>query len=466
MGHLTSLTYPSSRAVSFAPNAFGQATQAGTYATLAQYYPTGQLKQFNYGNGQAFHQTLDDKMRPYTRVVSKSGNVLSQTYLYDANDNIETITDNIIATNSLDLGYDNLDRLTSATGFWGSGSFGYDELGNIESKTLGSEQLTYNYGTNNRLNSVTGSLNRSFSYDSRGNVENNGQRGFVFNRANRLASSGTVSYSYDGHGRRVLKNNNGAKTYSLYNSQGVLMSTYESGGYTDYFYLGSQLVAKYNDPNTQSDKPGYTGHVEDDDLQLTYMQQRYYDPIIGRFYSNDPMGFKASNPMMFNRYAYANNNPYKFVDPDGRVVVLAIPYVIEGAVIARNAYTAYRAARALQNIIQSTNAANESADPIDQLVDELKGDKVSAPGKEGDRGGLLGTPEQADADWDKIKSTEGAELKDENNVKLPGGRHANRHTSSRPYPDGVPAGTDTIKIYKPGARVPEYTARYPEVKKK
>tara|TARA_R110002126_G_scaffold43475_27_gene124646 strand:- start:688 stop:1686 length:999 start_codon:yes stop_codon:yes gene_type:complete len=155
-------------------------------------------------------------------------------------------------------------------------------------------------------------------YDSRGNITSNGQRSFVFNRANLLASSGSISYSYDGHGRRVLKNDNGAKTYSLYNSQGVLMSTYESGGYTDYFYLGSQLVAKYNDPNTQSDKPGYTGHVEDDDLQLTYMQARYYDSVIGRFYSNDPVGFNASNPMLFNRYAYANNNPYKYIDPDGK----------------------------------------------------------------------------------------------------------------------------------------------------
>lgn len=48
------------------------------------------------------------------------------------------------------------------------------------------------------------------------------------------------------------------------------------------------------------------------------MQARYYDPIIGRFYSNDPVGFTASNPMMFNRYVYANNNPYKYVDPDGK----------------------------------------------------------------------------------------------------------------------------------------------------
>jgi uncharacterized protein RhaS with RHS repeats len=46
------------------------------------------------------------------------------------------------------------------------------------------------------------------------------------------------------------------------------------------------------------------------------MQARYYDPVIGRFYSNDPAGF--SNVHNFNRYAYANNNPYKYVDPDGR----------------------------------------------------------------------------------------------------------------------------------------------------
>ncbi|WP_348731341.1 RHS repeat-associated core domain-containing protein [Rheinheimera texasensis] len=55
------------------------------------------------------------------------------------------------------------------------------------------------------------------------------------------------------------------------------------------------------------------------------MQQRYYDPVIGRFYSNDPVGFSAGNPMMFNRYAYANNNPYKFTDPDGRN-----PFIVQG----------------------------------------------------------------------------------------------------------------------------------------
>lgn len=43
-----------------------------------------------------------------------------------------------------------------------------------------------------------------------------------------------------------------------------------------------------------------------------YMQARYYDPVIGRFYSNDPVGYVSQNPLMsFNRFMYGNNNPFK-----------------------------------------------------------------------------------------------------------------------------------------------------------
>ena len=74
--------------------------------------------------------------------------------------------------------------------------------------------------------------------------------------------------------------------------------------------------------DTERPPLGYAGHVRDGGSDLIYMQQRHYDPVLGRFLSNDPVGFRASNPMMFNRYAYANNNPYGFVDPDGREVRL------------------------------------------------------------------------------------------------------------------------------------------------
>jgi hypothetical protein len=51
------------------------------------------------------------------------------------------------------------------------------------------------------------------------------------------------------------------------------------------------------------------------------MQARHYDPIIGRFLSNDPVEFDIREPALFNRYAYANNNPVEFVDPDGQLTV-------------------------------------------------------------------------------------------------------------------------------------------------
>jgi RHS repeat-associated protein len=63
---------------------------------------------------------------------------------------------------------------------------------------------------------------------------------------------------------------------------------------------------------------GFTGHVNAPDLGLVYMQQRYYDPVAGRFLSIDPVTTDANTGGSFNRYAYAANNPYKYVDPDGR----------------------------------------------------------------------------------------------------------------------------------------------------
>lgn len=68
------------------------------------------------------------------------------------------------------------------------------------------------------------------------------------------------------------------------------------------------------------DGPGYTGHLADSATGLVYMQQRYYDPIIGRFLSVDPISAYTVGAKGFNRYWYAAGNPYRFMDPDGRYV--------------------------------------------------------------------------------------------------------------------------------------------------
>lgn len=69
------------------------------------------------------------------------------------------------------------------------------------------------------------------------------------------------------------------------------------------------------------DGPGYTGHVSDSATGLSYMQQRYMDPEIGAFLSVDPAVTLDKPTELFGRYRYANSNPYRYSDPDGRCAV-------------------------------------------------------------------------------------------------------------------------------------------------
>lgn len=65
----------------------------------------------------------------------------------------------------------------------------------------------------------------------------------------------------------------------------------------------------------------FTGKPQDSTTGLSYFGARHYDPVVGRFMSADAVGFTEENSHSFNRYAYANNNPYRFTDPDGNVPV-------------------------------------------------------------------------------------------------------------------------------------------------
>lgn len=88
---------------------------------------------------------------------------------------------------------------------------------------------------------------------------------------------------------------------------------------------------------------GFTGHTEDVNSDLVYMQQRYYDPSIGRFLSVDPVAADPNNTKTMNRYAYANNNPYRYTDPDGQLPIAVLGVAAIGAALtAYDSYQAYK----------------------------------------------------------------------------------------------------------------------------
>ena len=69
--------------------------------------------------------------------------------------------------------------------------------------------------------------------------------------------------------------------------------------------------------NATGNRQWYTGKPVDSETGLSNFGARMYDPVVGRFMGVDAVGFSEGNLHSFNRYAYANNNPYRFVDPDG-----------------------------------------------------------------------------------------------------------------------------------------------------
>ncbi|MFV2056785.1 MAG: RHS repeat domain-containing protein [Thiohalomonadales bacterium] len=84
-----------------------------------------------------------------------------------------------------------------------------------------------------------------------------------------------------------------------------------------YKPYGERII---KNPASSTNEIWYTGKQHDEDTGLTYMNSRYSDPIFGRFMAIDPVPFSDKNPASFNRYVYANNNPYLYNDPGGELV--------------------------------------------------------------------------------------------------------------------------------------------------
>lgn len=352
-------------AIPHAPDALGQPTQVGDYVTQVRHHPNGMVSGYRYGTAGLLHQvSLNQRGLPLRWT---HGSLVNDVYSYDLNGNVTEIRDDTTAAAHRSMpDYDGLDRLRQAHGPWGQGYFSYDALDNLTRSAVGSRTLEFGvHPATNQLTTVTGSQSFSIAYDDIGNVKMRNLQAFDFDLGNRLQSaSGKASYAYDGHGRRtqVIPESSVHEHTYAYTMDGKLRYSWQSsmGGGKRYVYLGDHLVAEHlstgartyvhtdalgspvvrtnsagavlsrtrYEPygatlagSTNPNGIGFTGHVNDPDTGLVYMQQRYYDPIAGRFLSVDPVTTNAKDGSFFGRYHYANSNPYKYLDPDGQAPV-------------------------------------------------------------------------------------------------------------------------------------------------
>ncbi|MEW6179159.1 MAG: RHS repeat-associated core domain-containing protein [Chloroflexota bacterium] len=140
----------------------------------------------------------------------------------------------------------------------------------------------------------------------------------------------------------------------------------------------------------------FTAQREEATLGLYDYRARFYDPLLGRFIQPDSLVPEAGNPLAWDRYAYANNNPIYYTDPDGHI---PIPVIIGIAIVALKvidyswtAYDAWQSGRVLADpnasqqakdaaaVNLALTAAFEAAEPDDLLPVSLPLDDLARKG--------------------------------------------------------------------------------------
>jgi len=264
--------------------------------------------------------------------------------------------------------YDAIYELTNVTqGTNTTESYTYDPVGNRLS-SLGVSPYSYNVS-----NQLTAKPGVTYTYDNSGNTltkgDSSGTTTFAWDFENRLTSvtlpgsGGTVTFKYDPFGRRIYKSSSSGTSIFAYDGDNLVEETSGAGGVvarysrgmnideplamlrsgaTSYYHadgLGSVtslstpagvLVNSYtydsfgkltNSSGSLSNSFRYTAREFDSETNLYFYRARYYDPAVGRFLGEDPIGFGGG----VNFYNYASGSPTNFSDPTGLLSLCTRP---------------------------------------------------------------------------------------------------------------------------------------------
>ena len=315
----------------------------------------------------------------------------SELDVWRNNGRIRKIWDYVDTAFNVEYSYDDYDRLTGALSSAYARGYSYNPWGNLRQVWgWGGEASSYtlNYASNgsgapatNRILNVNGTI--PVAHDAAGNLTQEGSTTYSYDAANRLKEVGTGGqniYGYDGDGNRVRKVSNGTNPLFMLRSsvlgQVVLEMTETNVAVRVYIYAGGKQIAlKGPDANfywTHWDHLGsthkmtrgdgsvayraeydphgqrilewsdigvttlnshkFTGHEWDWATNLEYANARMYSHNRARFMQPYPIGLKGaslSNPQTLNRYAYVNNDPVNYLDPDGKFGISFVCFLID-----------------------------------------------------------------------------------------------------------------------------------------
>ena len=286
-----------------------------------------------------------------TQQYDAAGNVASQRYHRAATETARAAA----------YTYDNLHRITGFDLYGGASTqaYSYDRNGNITRVTTNGAATTYSYSDRtvpNRLSFAFGSggFYRDYAYNENGWTTSVGDVSLTYDYRGLTTGHGSATYLIGPDRRRVKKTVGTAVTYYLRGAGGTVLVEYNGQEISArYVYAGTRRIARVASSGTRYyltdhlgstrsllDEEGtvtaaydywpygkvlattgaesthfrFTGHERDSESGLDYMLERSYANDIGRFLRPDPM--QGEYPGI-SPYAYANNNPLKYVDPDG-----------------------------------------------------------------------------------------------------------------------------------------------------